>query len=65
MKLQVNTAGAWKDVLTFQAENEAEVREHVARLALLSGGRSTFRIVGGMGVALAHCTPPLFKWEDK
>lgn len=48
MKLQVNTAGAWKDVISFDGAEDhvtSEVMEHVHYLGIHDNGPSTFRIV--------------------
>lgn len=64
MKLQVNTAGAWKDVLIFEAKDEKDLRQHAARLSFFSGGRSKFRIADARNVALTYCEPPMFEWRE-
>ena len=46
-KLQVNTAGAWKDVVRFDASLDimaAEVMDAADRLGRADGGRVTFRV---------------------
>jgi hypothetical protein len=46
VKLQINTAGAWRDVIEFDAGNDEESREvmHLAaRLGLIA--KATFRVV--------------------
>lgn len=64
MKLQVNTSGAWKDVLRFQPKDEEEVRRIAARLSFFSGGSSKFRIADDLNNALAHCDAPFFEWRS-
>lgn len=64
MKLQVNTAGAWEDVLIFEAKDEKEMRQIGSRQAYLSGGRSKFRIADASNAPLAYCDPPMFEWRE-
>jgi hypothetical protein len=39
MRLQINSAGAWRNVLDYDQVDDAAVREHAAALATLSGDK--------------------------
>ena len=65
MKLQINTRGAWRDVLHFDSSREPEVRIHAQLLLDCSFGRTSGRIVSDNGLtAIAHCIPPFFDWKN-
>lgn len=49
MKLQVNTAGAWKDVCHFEAARKAEVAKAVAQLASIAGVKATWSVLHDNG----------------
>lgn len=50
MKLQINTSGAWKHVLDFDAERRHEVEDAAASLARAAGGLN-LRVVDDDGTA--------------
>jgi hypothetical protein len=65
-KLQINNSGAWKTVLEFGQMKQAQARECVENMSLLdlSGwNKTTWRIVGADGAAVAYwCTD--LGWKD-
>jgi hypothetical protein len=57
-KLQVNTSGAWRNVLDFDAKDEAAVLHSAADL-FAYGGKATLRII------MPGDTAPLMAWSLK
>lgn len=57
--LQVNTSGAWKNVVNFDAAKEAEAAEVMEAAAVLGrASQAKFRVViQGMQTVLSHWTP--------
>lgn len=45
VKVQINTSGAWRDVLTFEAPRQAEVVAALAALAAAIEHRASFCLV--------------------
>lgn len=66
VKLQINTAGAWRNVIDFDASDEkaaAAVMGHAAVLAVV--GRATLRIATADGLQTALASWTLDKgWHD-
>jgi hypothetical protein len=61
VKLQINTAGAWRNVIDFDGavtQNAVEVMRHAPAIAAL--GKATLRIVSADGLQTA-----LFSWTAK
>ena len=58
-RLQVNTTGAWRNVLDFDAGNGDEVMEQAAQLFALAPG-AKLRIMGD-----ASDTAPLMTWSTE
>lgn len=54
--LDVNTSGAWKHVLRFQAVNAPEVRDLAAALAAMASSTVAFRLATEDNQAVARCT---------
>ena len=57
-KLQVNTTGAWRNVLDFDAKDEAEVLDSAAQL-FARETKATLRII------ISGDTAPLMTWSCK
>ncbi len=64
MKLQVNNTGAWRDVIRFDAKDEATIRQHAATLVRLSDGKASLRIADDQNTATARCVGPEFDWVN-
>lgn len=64
MKLQVNNSGAWRDVIRFDAGDEAFIRQQAATLVRLSDGKSSLRIADDQNNATARCIGPEFEWVN-
>ena len=54
MKLQINDAGGWRNVMRFDAEKEPLVRFAAQALASLGDGNVKLRIIDEHGYAIAH-----------
>ena len=63
MKLQVNLAGSWRDVLHFAGADQGQVEYHAARLLPCAEGRVSMRIADEKNVAIAHLEGPKFEWQ--
>lgn len=63
-KLQINTLGSWRDVLTFATEHEPLVRLNAASLLRLTAGKASMRIADAHNTALAYCAGPSFQWRN-
>jgi hypothetical protein len=50
MKLQINDAGAWRNVMTFRAEDVTPVRFYAAALVSVADGNAKLRILDGSEV---------------
>ena len=64
MKLQINLAGSWRNVLSFSDADVELVKEHGQRLVKLAEGRPSLRIATDDNVALAYCSHPEFAWRE-
>jgi hypothetical protein len=64
MKLQVNNSGAWRDVIRFDAGDEAFIRQQAANLLRLSDGKASLRIADDQNTATARCIAPAFEWVN-
>jgi len=64
MKLQVNNSGAWRDVIRFDAGDEAYIRLQAANLLRLSDGKASMRIADDQNTATARCIAPEFVWVN-
>ena len=64
MKLQVNLAGSWRDVLHFEKENVSYVKDNARDLPIYATGRVSMRLADDKNAAIAHCAAPDFKWKD-
>jgi hypothetical protein len=65
MKLQVKDAGAWRNVVEFDAARMAEVEAAAAALLLVAGGlRIAMRITDG-DLVMAYCEKPTCEWRAK
>lgn len=64
MKLQVNTSGAWRDVIRFDAADEAFIRQQSANLLRVSDGKASLRIADDQNTATARCIGPDFEWVN-
>lgn len=62
MKLQVNSKGSWRDVISFAADDAPQVREHAAALGRIAGKAAAWRIADDQNIALERCQAPDFKW---
>jgi hypothetical protein len=56
-KLQVNTTGAWRNVLDFDARNGDQIMAHAAHLFAWAGPKTTLRIIAPSDTA------PLMTWS--
>lgn len=65
MKLQVNDAGSWRHVLTFERTVELAVRQRAIKLVAVVNERCKMRILDDKGVPSAYCKGPDFSWEEK
>lgn len=59
VKLQVNTTGAWRDVMTFDCANDAEVMDLAARLFLQGDHSDRVRL----RIIMPGDTAPLIDWS--
>lgn len=61
VKLQINTAGAWRDVITFDVENEDQVLHHAPNLVGCSPhfDKVTLRVI------IPGDTKPLLNWSHE
>ncbi|MDZ7595850.1 MAG: hypothetical protein U0932_14470 [Thiobacillus sp.] len=64
MKLQVNNTGAWRDVIRFDAGDEAFIRQQAYNLLRLSDGKASMRIADDQNTATARCKGPEFEWVN-
>jgi hypothetical protein len=63
MKLQIKDAGAWRNVLTFDASRTADVEDAAATLLRAAGGlKTTLRICDG-DLAVSYCEQPACAWR--
>lgn len=65
MKLQINDAGSWRHVSSFDAINESAVRQQAPKLMVVVNERATMRILDDKGNVRAHCKGPNYNWENK
>jgi hypothetical protein len=65
MKLQINDAGSWRHILTFDKSVEADVRERVVKLVVVVNERAKLRILDDLSELRAHCQGPDFTWEER
>ena len=69
MRLQVNTSGAWRDVVSFDSKFRREVQTHAVPLAKALGvaneGRKypSWRISEDGRTAVAYLEAPGYKWR--
>lgn len=63
MVLQVNTAGAWKNVARFPADGLVPARHAATVLHMITGGQSKFRLMDD-GQVLAHLDDISGKWAE-
>jgi hypothetical protein len=56
-KLQVNTTGAWRNVLDFDASNGDQVMEYAAQLFAWAGPKASLRLIA------PGDTAPLMTWS--
>lgn len=63
MVLQVNTAGAWKNVAGFSTDCLIPAQHAAAVLHMISGGQSKFRLMDD-GQVLAHLDNISGKWTE-
>lgn len=56
MKLQANQSGAWRQVVEYPLDRDAEVRQHAVSLAL-AAGHCSLRIVEPGGEIAASWSP--------
>lgn len=52
MRLQINTKGSWRDVLSYDETDDDRVRWHAAHLASIGGGK--LRVLKDDGSPAAH-----------
>lgn len=65
MALQVNTAGAWKNVAGFSSDCLIPAQHAATVLHMISGGQSKFRLMGDNGRELAHLDDISGKWKEE
>jgi hypothetical protein len=65
MKIQINDAGSWRHVLTFDRTVERDVRQRAIKLVAVVNERSKLRILDDQGNLRATCKGPEFTWEEK
>jgi len=63
MKLQINLAGSWRNVLEFAEPDVEMIKEHGQRLVKLASGKPSLRIATDDNLALAYCSHPEFTWR--
>lgn len=63
MVLQVNTAGAWKNVAGFSSDCLIPAQHAATVLHMISGGQSKFRLMDD-GQVLAHLDNISGKWTE-
>ncbi|WP_153110099.1 hypothetical protein [Propionivibrio limicola] len=63
MKLQINLKGSWRDVLSFDANRQVDVRESAAALLKSSGAKEKMRISTDDNVRIAYCCAPDYQWR--
>lgn len=63
MKLQINTAGAWRDVVKFEPHQLRHVQAATVPLAREVGDRATWRITEDARSAIAYLEAPSFHWR--
>lgn len=63
MKLQVNTSGAWRNVVEFDQTQLRHVQAAVIPLAREVGDRATWRVTEDGRAALAYLSAPKFTWR--
>ena len=54
MKLQINDSGGWRNVMSFDAENEKQVRRLSVTLTCYGNGSVNLRILDEDGNVTAH-----------
>lgn len=64
MKLQINDAGSWRHVSTFEAINESGVRKQAPKLIAIVNERAVLRILDDKGNVRAHCKAPDYDWKE-
>lgn len=65
MRLQINDAGSWRHVVSFQADDEQDVRTRAVKLVCVVNERGKLRILDDKAVVKATCSGPNFVWEDR
>ena len=63
MKLQLNESGSWRNVLTFNPEQRANVEDTAAMLVRAAGGSASLSILDDAGARVAICSGPDFVWK--
>ncbi len=64
MKLQINMAGSWRDVLSFDPVDLDQIKPHARYLLTLSRGKPSMRITEDDNTALFRLRHPEFEWKS-
>lgn len=68
MKLQVNDSGSWRNIIAFDSEDEATVKEAAVMLLKVADGKKiVLRLsvpINGLDHVKAICRPPTFEWRE-
>lgn len=63
MKLQINEAGSWRNVLSFNPEQRTNVEEAAVMLAKAADLNSSLSILDEVGARIAICRAPDYTWK--
>ncbi len=63
MKLQINSRGSWRDILSFPPERQTLIETLAAELLENSGEKSSIRIATDDNERIAYCAAPDFAWR--
>lgn len=65
MKLQINDAGSWRQILNFDQSVAEQVCERAVGLVAVVNERAKLRILDDEGSVRAYCDGPHFTWEER
>ena len=63
MKLQINLAGSWRDILRFEESDLERVQYHAKFLLKVAGGRTSMRVADDKNVSISHLEGPDYVWR--
>lgn len=63
MKLQINLAGSWRDILHFEERDLGRVQHHAKFLLKVADGKASMRVADDKNVSISHLEGPDYVWR--